>query len=295
MNKPLSYKDAGVDIDAGDALVERIKPLAKKTLREGVLAGIGGFGALFEVPKRYQEPVLVSGTDGVGTKVAIAQAIDKQRGIEPVKRAPIVHRAVQDTAPLTLMQERIRFIEEMQPGRVVYNAPSAHRLLGPMNLEAFDRAFSAMMRRQPMLRTSIVAADGGYVQHVDDAMKFSLLPAEDLSALEKDAREAKLAQRLEELTAQTFEMNHGPLFKARLFKLGPQEHALFFMPHHIVWDGWSFDILYADISALYEAYAEGKLLAPGNRLARRFSEVAAFITGVEPAREKEKKRFSLFG
>ena len=68
----LSYKDAGVDIDAGDALVERIKPLAKKTMREGVLAGIGGFGALFEVPKRYREPVLVAGTDGVGTKLRLA-------------------------------------------------------------------------------------------------------------------------------------------------------------------------------------------------------------------------------
>ncbi len=68
----LSYKDAGVDIDAGDALVERIKPLARKTMREGVLAGIGGFGALFEVPKRYREPVLVSGTDGVGTKLRLA-------------------------------------------------------------------------------------------------------------------------------------------------------------------------------------------------------------------------------
>ena len=72
MNKPLSYKDAGVDIDAGDALVERIKPMAAKTLREGVLSGLGGFGALFEVPKRYQEPVLVSGTDGVGTKLKLA-------------------------------------------------------------------------------------------------------------------------------------------------------------------------------------------------------------------------------
>jgi len=71
---PLSYKDAGVDIVAGDALVERIKPLAKKTMREGVLAGIGGFGALFEVPKRYREPVLVSGTDGVGTKLKLAFA-----------------------------------------------------------------------------------------------------------------------------------------------------------------------------------------------------------------------------
>ena len=71
-SKGLSYRDAGVDIDAGDDLVDRIKPLAKKTRREGVLAGIGGFGALFEVPKRYKEPVLVSGTDGVGTKLRLA-------------------------------------------------------------------------------------------------------------------------------------------------------------------------------------------------------------------------------
>ena len=68
----LSYRDAGVDIDAGDQLVENIKPFAKRTLRDGVLAGIGGFGALFEVPKKYKEPVLVSGTDGVGTKLKLA-------------------------------------------------------------------------------------------------------------------------------------------------------------------------------------------------------------------------------
>jgi phosphoribosylformylglycinamidine cyclo-ligase len=68
----LSYRDAGVDIEAGDQLVENIKPFAKRTLRDGVLGGIGGFGALFEVPKNYKEPVLVSGTDGVGTKLKLA-------------------------------------------------------------------------------------------------------------------------------------------------------------------------------------------------------------------------------
>ncbi len=70
--KPITYRDAGVDIDAGDALVEAIKPFAKRTLRPEVLAGIGGFGALFEVSKKYREPVLVSGTDGVGTKLKLA-------------------------------------------------------------------------------------------------------------------------------------------------------------------------------------------------------------------------------
>ncbi len=68
----LTYRDAGVDIDAGDALVERIKPAARRTMRPEVLAGIGGFGALFELSKNYREPVLVSGTDGVGTKLKLA-------------------------------------------------------------------------------------------------------------------------------------------------------------------------------------------------------------------------------
>ncbi|CUA81571.1 MULTISPECIES: phosphoribosylformylglycinamidine cyclo-ligase [Gulbenkiania] len=73
MNTPsLSYRDAGVDIDAGDALVENIKPFAKRTMRPEVLGGLGGFGALVEISKKYKEPVLVSGTDGVGTKLKLA-------------------------------------------------------------------------------------------------------------------------------------------------------------------------------------------------------------------------------
>jgi len=75
---PLSYRNAGVDIDAGNALVERIKPLAAATFRPGVLTGLGGFGALFELPPdRYRRPVLVSGTDGVGTKLKLALALDR--------------------------------------------------------------------------------------------------------------------------------------------------------------------------------------------------------------------------
>src|SRR5437667_7288251 len=77
MSKGLSYRDAGVDIEAGDALVEAIKPFARRTLRPEVLAGIGGFGALCQIPKKYRHPVLVSGTDGVGTKLKLA--FERQR------------------------------------------------------------------------------------------------------------------------------------------------------------------------------------------------------------------------
>ena len=77
MSKGLSYRDAGVDIEAGDSLVEAIKPFARRTLRPEVLAGIGGFGALCEIPKNYREPVLVSSTDGVGTKLKLAFALGR--------------------------------------------------------------------------------------------------------------------------------------------------------------------------------------------------------------------------
>jgi len=77
MSSGLSYRDAGVDMDAGDALVESIKPHARRTLRPEVLAGIGGFAALCEVPKKYRQPVLVSGTDGAGTKVKLAIMLNR--------------------------------------------------------------------------------------------------------------------------------------------------------------------------------------------------------------------------
>ncbi len=76
-NISITYRDAGVDMEAGDALVEQIKPYAKRTMRPEVLAGIGGFGSLFAMPSKFKEPILVSGTDGVGTKLKLAFELDK--------------------------------------------------------------------------------------------------------------------------------------------------------------------------------------------------------------------------
>ena len=76
-SQPLTYRDAGVDIDAGNALVERIKPLVKRSFRPEVMGGLGGFGALFDLSGKYKEPVLVSGTDGVGTKLKLAQQLGR--------------------------------------------------------------------------------------------------------------------------------------------------------------------------------------------------------------------------
>jgi phosphoribosylformylglycinamidine cyclo-ligase len=111
--RPLTYRDAGVDIDAGDRLVENIKPFARKTLRQGVLAGIGGFGALFQIAaKRYREPVLVSGTDGVGTKLKLAFELDRHASIG----IDLVAMSVNDI--LTLGAEPLFFLDYYACGKL---------------------------------------------------------------------------------------------------------------------------------------------------------------------------------
>jgi amino acid adenylation domain-containing protein len=191
------------------------------------------------------------------TAEKIAKVIAQEQGADAPRRAPIAHRANQESAPLTLMQERIHFIERMQPGRVVYNAPSAHRLRGPMNLEAFNRAFVEMTRRQTVLRTAVVETPDGYIQRVDDSAD-THLPVEDLATVAEADRERVLLERIEAGVAHSFELSKAPLFRARLFKMGAEDYAMLFMPHHVIWDGSSFDIFYEDLSALYEAFLAGK-------------------------------------
>jgi len=166
----------------------------------------------------------------------------------------IAHRADQRRAPLSLLQKRLWLFEQLDPGSVVYNTPSAHRLIGVLDELAFERAFNEMIGRQAVLRTSIGHDGEDVVQKIDDHVAVKLFPADDLSGLDREPREAELLRQLEALTNVPFDLAQGPLFRAKMFRLGPEEHALFFMPHHIVWDGWSFDLFYEEFSRLYAAY-----------------------------------------
>jgi amino acid adenylation domain-containing protein len=188
----------------------------------------------------------------------LAAAIGSQvaSGTAPAS-APIDHRGEQDHAPLSLMQRRLWALEQMHPGQVTYNAPSAHRLRGRLDEHAFDMAFQALIQRQPSMRTAFHDVGQDIMQIVAPTLEYPLFPAEDLSHLPADERETRLMQRLQELTDTPFDLGSAPLFSARMFRLSADEHAFFFMPHHIIWDGWSFDILYNELSALYRAFVAG--------------------------------------
>jgi amino acid adenylation domain-containing protein len=193
------------------------------------------------------------------TIAELAAAIGKQvaSGTAPATQ-PILPRAAQARAPLSLMQKRLWSLEELQPGRVTYNAPSAHRLRGRLDEVAFERALQALMQRQPIMRTSFRRSGEGVEQVVEAQVDVTLVPAEDLSAQPKGERETALLQRLQVLTDTPFDLTRAPLFSARMFRMAEDDHAFFFMPHHIIWDGWSFDILYAELSQLYRAFARGE-------------------------------------
>ena len=189
-------------------------------------------------------------------ELAAAIGAQEQSGAAPALQ-PIEHRAEQSRAPLSLMQSRLWSLEELAPGRVTYNAPSAHRLRGHIDEVAFDYAFQELIRRQPSMRTAI-RRNGQRVEQVIEAdLKMPLFPAEDLSMLPAKEREAALMQRLEALTDTPFDLTRAPLFSARMFRMAEDDHAFFFMPHHIIWDGWSFDILYVELSQLYRAFKDG--------------------------------------
>ena len=190
------------------------------------------------------------------TVARLAEIIQAGSANASVVRMPIKRLTDRSRAPVSLMQERLLFLEELYPGRVTYHAPSAHRLRGPLDEVAFVNAFKEMVRRQPSLRTYFEQDGSTVVQRIADDVDVSLFPPEDLSTLPPEVREARLLKRLEELTAETFDLTSAPLFKARMFRLEAEHHVLFFMPHHLVWDGWSFDIFYDEMSTLYAAYID---------------------------------------
>ncbi|WPB55475.1 non-ribosomal peptide synthetase [Xylophilus sp. GOD-11R] len=187
------------------------------------------------------------------TRAIAALGQDTQAAV----RAPLPHRPGRRGAPLTPAQERIRFVEEMHPGRSVYNIPSARRLRGPLDLAAFRATLAEIARRQPALRTAFGRDGADAVQHIAESVEVPLALI-DLSHLPDDQREHELLDRLQELADRPIDIAQAPLVHAALFRMGADDHVFLFVPHHLVWDGASFDIFRDEFAAIYPALLAGR-------------------------------------
>ncbi|HEX7240317.1 MAG TPA: condensation domain-containing protein, partial [Longimicrobiaceae bacterium] len=178
--------------------------------------------------------------------------------VEEMRRAglpvlpPVMPTGRAGPLPLSFAQERLWFIDRLEPGSAVYNIPVAWRLGGELDVEALERALGEIVRRHETLRTTFAEVDGSPVQVIAPFGGFAL-PVEDLS----DLSEAALRRRAREEAARPVDLAAGPLFRAALLRVGAEDHVLLLTMHHIVSDGWSMGVLFRELSALYAAYREG--------------------------------------
>jgi amino acid adenylation domain-containing protein len=161
------------------------------------------------------------------------------------------------TAQASFAQERLWFLDRMQPGSAGYNLSAAWRITGTLSPAVLERALGEMVRRHESLRTTFAEADGVLVQVIAPFEGFALA-VEDLSALGAPAREAAVERRTREALARPFDLRAGPLFHARLLRLGAEAQVLLLCMHHVVSDGWSIGVLFRELWAVYAALREGR-------------------------------------
>ncbi|WP_315792608.1 non-ribosomal peptide synthetase [Bradyrhizobium sp. SZCCHNRI1002] len=155
---------------------------------------------------------------------------------------------------LSYAQERLWFLDQLGLVGAAYNLPFAVRLEGTLDTIALERSFAEVVRRHEAMRTHFETEQGQAVQIIDAPSVFRL-GRDDLSELEDDeVRRLRIDRLLRDAAVQPFDLSRGPLFRARLIRLGPQDHVVLVTMHHIVSDGWSIGVLVRELAALYEAY-----------------------------------------
>ena len=142
--------------------------------------------------------------------------------------------------PLSFAQQRLWFLDQLEPGSTFYNVPVAVRLRGELDVAALERTLSEIVRRHEVLRTRFVSVGGEPRQQVLEAAEVKLRIT-DLSGLEETAREAAVKEAATAESSEPFDLAHGPLLRVKLLRLGEQEHVVLLTMHHIASDGWSME------------------------------------------------------
>ena len=186
--------------------------------------------------------------------IALLRESARQEGAtgEPMQRVP---RG--SPLPLSFAQQRLWFLDQLSPGTSAYNVLRNTRLHGPINSAALEKSFFEIVRRHEPLRTTFSANDGEPVQiiHANLPPHFDRVDLSALSVVERAAAGERLTN---EEAARPFDLVKGPLVRARLLILAPGEHLLLLTLHHIIFDGWSIDIIFRELGQVYEALLNGQ-------------------------------------
>ncbi|MFL6262093.1 MAG: amino acid adenylation domain-containing protein, partial [Thermoanaerobaculia bacterium] len=189
------------------------------------------------------------------TVAELAARIEEARTVGGIELPPLVPGLRDGDLPLSFSQERLWFLEQLQPGTAIYHIPNAVRMLGALDVPALRRALFEVVRRHESLRTVFAAREGRPVQVVREDLRPGL-PLLDLSGLSDPKHEIRRVSA--EISLRPFDLAAGPLLRPALLKLAAEEHALLLTFHHIVADAWSLEVLLRELATLYPAFSAGR-------------------------------------
>jgi amino acid adenylation domain-containing protein/non-ribosomal peptide synthase protein (TIGR01720 family) len=218
-----------------------------------------------ELPVRclFESPTVASLTE------TVARVLRTSQDISSIPLVPVVREGL---VPLSFAQQRLWFLDQLEPGSAAYNIPAAVRLSGSLNFDALERSLSEVVRRHESLRTSFVMIAGEALQEIAPELKFK--PAViDLRVLSLDESEREVQRLAAEEAQRAFNLTQGPLLRTTLLQLSDSEHVLLLTMHHIISDGWSMAVLIREVAALYEAFNAG-LPSPLPALSIQYADFA---------------------
>ena len=191
------------------------------------------------------------------TVSSLSKNISQYRADRKLQAPPIERASRQGELPLSFAQQRLWFLDRLQPGNPAYNIPAAVRLKGALNVAALEQTFQEIIKRHEALRTTFNAVEGRPAQVIISSFNFTL-PIVNLRKLSQAEREAEAMRLVAEETRQPFDLTKWPLLRVNLLHLDETEYLLLLTVHHIVADGWSMGVLVREVAALYEAFGSGK-------------------------------------
>ncbi|MFO0760704.1 MAG: amino acid adenylation domain-containing protein [Byssovorax sp.] len=206
---------------------------------------------------------------------ALARRVeDAIRGGTAPAHPPLVRVTEGPTRQLSFAQERLWFLDQLSPGDASYNMALSIQLLGALDREALRRAFAEIVQRHESLRTTFSLVDGKPLQVIHDDAELSFVE-QSLARVTEGTRLLAAKREAAIEAAQPFDLERGPLVRARLLELDPEHHVLLLTMHHIVSDGWSMSILEREVAALYDAFRQGRP-SPLRELPAQYSDYAAW-------------------